>query len=173
MAESLKVREPGEYVFENPLLEFFEEKDLPSIMVEATKERVTKYNTKDLEDDYVFTNKNIATIVGWLLQCRTKYKIDDTGKNKKGKLEVLRIKFEEYNKHAKISRMITGGNISVSDIEIALKTDTLKGYKTLVRDLYKDENDKEAEIIKPRKDVEEVITPAQKTKEHLEKTKKE
>jgi len=104
MASKLRARNPGEYIFRNALLEHFEEKQLPSVIIEATKERIARYNTKDLEDDYVFTIKNHAVIVGWLLQCRSKYKIT-TKKNKEDKIEELRIQFEEYNKHGKISRM--------------------------------------------------------------------
>ena len=53
---------------------------------------------------------------------------------------------------------IVGGNVSISDIELALKIDTLKGYKQLVFDLYEDENDDEAETL------ERLIAEAEKTK---------
>jgi hypothetical protein len=49
---------------------------------------------------------------------------------------------------------VAGGNISSIDIEKALKTDTLQGYKDLVFELYKDENNKTAE--KLEKLIEEV-----------------
>lgn len=42
---------------------------------------------------------------------------------------------------------VAGGNISSTDIELALKTNTLEGYKELVFELYKDENDTEAETL--------------------------
>lgn len=104
--KQLRARNPGEYIFENPLLEYFDEDQLPSIILEATKEKISRYNTDDLEDDYVFTDKEIATIVGWLLQCRDKNKYQVvTKKNKKRKIEEIRIQFEEYNKYSKIRRI--------------------------------------------------------------------
>ena len=40
---------------------------------------------------------------------------------------------------------VEGGNISSSDIKIALEANTLEGYKKLVLDLYEDGNNKQAE----------------------------
>jgi len=46
------------------LLKYFNKDQLPKLIKKANVERIARYNTDDLPSEYVFTNKNEATIVG-------------------------------------------------------------------------------------------------------------
>ena len=93
-ANELKLRKPGEFLFSSRLLQFFKPEQLPKLIKKANAERIASYNTEDLSEEYVFTNKQDATICGWLLQSQDprNYTVNLKGND-------LSILFNSYNKH--------------------------------------------------------------------------
>jgi hypothetical protein len=92
-------RQAGEIIFTNRLVKYFDQKQLPDLLIEATKDKITNlvkdydwYHTPEEEDDWVFNNETDAKLVGFYLQAREeeKYecKIEDNSK--------LTIKFSPY-----------------------------------------------------------------------------
>ena len=94
-ANKLKVREAGEFILENGLLkQFFKPDLLPQIIKKANVERINYYRAGE-EDDYICSNKNQATIIGWLLQSQDK----ENGYTYKLEGDKLSIKFKPFNKY--------------------------------------------------------------------------
>lgn len=92
-------REPGEFIFTNKLMKYFQEEQLPDLLIEATKVKITAitqqydwYQTPEEEDDYVFTSESDAKLVGFYLQAREKEKWEVKEKS----AQKLVLKFSPY-----------------------------------------------------------------------------